>query len=68
MAAETSLSALRDRAYALADTGQYRDWELLCAALEREGAAVENLRALNSDAMFKLMIRNRIRKNVALRR
>jgi hypothetical protein len=65
---KASLSGLRDRAYALADLALYRDWEELLAALAREGAEADDLRALNGDAVFKLMIRNRIRKSQALRR
>lgn len=68
MTQHPELAALRDRAYALADTGHYRGWETLCVALEREGARTEDLRALNSDGMFKLMIRNRIKKTAVLLR
>jgi hypothetical protein len=62
------LSALRDRAYALADTGRFGDWEQLCTALTREGADAEAMRALSGDGLFKLMIRNRIKKTIQLRR
>lgn len=57
--------ALRDRAYALADSGRFRDWEQLYIVLEREGG--DAARALDDDGMFKLMIRNRMKRSAQAR-
>ena len=63
MEQKSDFAGLRDRAYALADTGRFPDWESLCSALERESGNPKLVRQLNADAMFKLLIRNRIRKS-----
>lgn len=68
MMTQLDFAALRDRAYTLADTGRFNDWEQLCAELAREGANAELVRALNADGIFKLMIRNRIKRNAGMRR
>lgn len=55
------IAALRARAYELADTNRYADWDAIAAALESEEAAPAVLvRRLGHDALFKIMIANRI--------
>lgn len=54
------LSALRTRAYELADTGRYADWASLSAELVKEGAPDVIVRRLTHDALFQIMIKNRM--------
>lgn len=54
------LAALRARAYALADTGQYRDWASLSAALVDGGSPDVIVRQLTKDAIFQIMLRDRL--------
>ncbi len=60
MADEDSLAGLRKRAYDLADTGRYIDWASLSSALVDEGAIEVLVRRLTHDALFQVMLRNRI--------
>lgn len=57
---DDSLGALRARAYELADTGRYGDWDSVAAALMDEGALAVLVRRVGSDAFFKIMLENRI--------
>jgi hypothetical protein len=54
------LAALRARAYELADTGRYRDWASLSAHLVEEGAPDVIVRRLTHDALFQIMLKNRM--------
>lgn len=54
------LRPLRTRAYQLADTGRYPDWDSIAAALMDEGAIPVLVRRAGDDALFKIMLANRI--------
>ena len=54
------LAALRARAYQLADTGRYADWASLSADLVEEGAPDVIVRRLTHDALFQIMLKNRM--------
>lgn len=54
------LAALRTRAYELADTGRYGDWASLSADLVEEGAPDVIVRRLTHDALFQIMLKNRM--------
>ncbi|MBK6703412.1 MAG: hypothetical protein IPG56_06340 [Caulobacteraceae bacterium] len=54
------LAALRTRAYALADTGRYTDWASLSADLVDEGSPDVIVRKLTNDAIFQLMLKDRM--------
>lgn len=54
------LAALRTRAYELADTGRYSDWAFLSADLVEEGAPDVIVRRLTHDALFQIMLKNRM--------
>lgn len=54
------LAALRTRAYQLADTGRYADWASLSADLVEEGAPDVIVRRLSHDALFQIMLKNRM--------
>lgn len=58
------LAALRGRAYQLADTGRYADWASLSADLVEEGAPEVIVRRLTHDALFQIMLKNRMRAAV----
>lgn len=47
---------LRDRAYALADTGKYRRWDDVAFALKAEGFDVALITRLNYDKLAVMMI------------
>ena len=55
------LAALRARAYQLADTGRYSDWDNIAAKLMDEGAIPILVRRAGDDAFFKIMLTNRIK-------
>jgi hypothetical protein len=55
------LTPLRTRAYQLADTGRYADWDSIAAALMDEGAIPVIVRRAGDDALFKIMLANRIK-------
>jgi hypothetical protein len=57
---DTRLGALRTRAYQLADTGRYSDWESLAQELQREGASGD-VHRLGEDGLFKIMIGSRLK-------
>jgi hypothetical protein len=61
MPSENRLAALRTRAYQLADTGRYRDWEGLAVALQHEGAPSDLLARLGDDGLFAIMIGSRLK-------
>lgn len=54
------ITALRTRAYMLADTGRYADWASLSADLVDEGQADVLVRRLTHDALFQIMLKNRM--------
>lgn len=54
------LPALRARAYELADTGRYGDWASVSAELVDEGAPDVIVRRLTHDALFQIMLKNRM--------
>ncbi|MBL8545722.1 MAG: hypothetical protein JNL81_04620 [Hyphomonadaceae bacterium] len=54
------LAALRGRAYALAGSGHYQDWASLSAALVDGGAPDVIVRQLTHDALFQLMLKDRM--------
>lgn len=54
------LAVLRARAYQLADTGRYADWDSIAAQLMDEGAIPVLVRRAGDDAFFKIMLTNRI--------
>ena len=54
------LAALRTRAYELADTGRFSDWASLSAHLVDEGAPDVIVRKLTKDALFQIMLRDRL--------
>lgn len=54
------LAALRARAYELADTGRYEDWASLSADLVDEGSPDVIVRRLTHDALFQIMLKNRM--------
>lgn len=54
------LAGLRNRAYQLADTGRYEDWASLSSDLVDEGAPDVIVRRLTHDALFQIMLKNRI--------
>lgn len=60
MADDDALAGLRSRAYELADTGRYEDWDSVAAAMMDEGALPVLVRRVGSDAFFKIMLGNRI--------
>jgi hypothetical protein len=62
MPTENRLAALRTRAYQLADTGRYRDWDNLSAALNAEGAPLDLLQRLGDDGVFRIMIASRLKR------
>jgi hypothetical protein len=53
-------SALRARAYVLADTGRYADWASLSADLVDEGTPDVIVRRLTHDALFQIMLKTRM--------
>lgn len=55
------LTPLRTRAYQLVDTGRYPDWGSIAAALMDEGAIPVLVRRAGDDALFKVMLANRIK-------
>lgn len=57
---DDSLGALRARAYELADTGRYGDWASLSADLVEEGSPDVVVRQLTHDALFQIMLKNRM--------
>ena len=59
-AKDDPLAALRARAYELADTGRYEDWASLSAGLVDEGAPDVIVRRLTHDALFQIMLKNRL--------
>ncbi len=59
-AKDDPLSALRSRAYELADTGRYDDWASLSADLVEQGAPDVIVRRLTHDALFQIMLKNRM--------
>lgn len=61
MPSENHLAALRTRAYQLADTGRYRDWDELSGALNGEGAPMDMVQRLGEDGLFKIMIGSRLK-------
>ncbi len=48
--------ALRDRAYDLADTGRYKDWNQIAFALQAEGFVAALITRLDSDGLAAMMI------------
>jgi hypothetical protein len=60
MADDDDLAVLRARAYELADTGRHMDWDSVAAELMDEGAIPVLVRRAGSDALFKIMLSNRI--------
>lgn len=54
------MPGLRNRAYELADTGRYVDWDAIAAALVAEGVHDVLVRRLKHDAFFQMMLNNRI--------
>ena len=60
MSEEEIIAALRARAYELADTNRYADWEAIAAALAGEGEPEVLVRRLGHDGLFKIMLANRI--------
>jgi len=54
------LSALRARAYQLADTGRYQDWASLSADLVEEGSPDVIGAERSHDALFQIMLKNRM--------
>lgn len=54
------LPGLRNRAYELADTGRYADWDAIAAALAVEGVHDVLVRRLKHDGFFQVMLKNRI--------
>ena len=54
------LTALRTRAYRLADTGRFEDWASLSAELVDEGSPDVIVRQLSHDALFQIMLKNRL--------
>jgi hypothetical protein len=52
---------LRLRAYELADTGRFCDWDAVAKELEREEIPDVLVRRIGNDALFKIMIGNRIK-------
>ena len=59
--ATDDLAPLRARAYELADTGRHDDWDAIAAALMDEGAVPVLVRHVGQDALFRIMLSNRIR-------
>jgi len=60
MAEDDAFAALRARAYELADTGRHDDWDSIAAAIMDEGALPVLVRRVGTDALFKIMLGNRI--------
>ena len=52
---------VRDRAYELADSGDYRVWPDISEVLKSEGHDPVCIRRLNADHFFQIMLRNRLR-------
>ncbi len=61
MSNDDSLAPLRSRAYVLADTGRYTDWDAVCVELVSEGEIEILARRLTHDKFFQIMLLNRIR-------
>ena len=61
MSNDDSLAPLRSRAYVLADTGRYTDWDAGCGELGSEGEIEILARRLTHDKFFQIMLLNRIR-------
>lgn len=53
---EDPFFVLRDRAYELADTGRFKRWEHVAAALKGEGFVIALIRRLNADRLAVMMI------------
>jgi hypothetical protein len=53
---DESFFALRTRAYELADTGRYKNWEQVAYALRAEGCLPSLIMRLNDDALAVMMI------------
>lgn len=60
MSKDDPMMGLRARAYELADTGRYEDWEALSADLVDEDTPEVIVRRLGYDALFQTMLKNRI--------
>jgi hypothetical protein len=54
------MPALRNRAYELADTGRYSDWDAIAVELAGESVPDVLVRRLRHYALFQVMIKNRI--------
>jgi hypothetical protein len=54
------MPGLRNRAYELADTGRYADWNAIAIELAGEGVPDVLVRRLRHDALFQVMLKNRI--------
>ena len=52
---------VRDRAYELAETGDYGFWPEISEALTTEGHDAMCILRLNGDHFFQIMLRNRLR-------
>ena len=52
---------VRDRAYELADTGDYGFWPDISESLTREGFDAVCILRLDGDHFFQIMLRNRLR-------
>jgi hypothetical protein len=61
MPEDDPLAGLRNRAYQLADTGRYTDWASLSADLVEEGAPDVIVRRLTHDALFQIILKNRLK-------
>jgi len=64
--ADEDLLPLRTRAYQLADTGRYRDWDHIASKLREEGVGARFLRHAGQDVFFKIRLGTRL--NAASRR
>ncbi len=53
-----TFNELRDRAYTLADTGRYADWNQVAAALEAEGCEAA-ARRLTADPILTTLLNTR---------
>jgi hypothetical protein len=60
MTDEDEFAALRARAYELADTSRYADWDAIAVELTKEGAPEVLVTRLGHDGLFKIMLANRI--------
>lgn len=60
MSDDDPLTALRHRAYQLADTGRFADWDAVRNELVKEGEIEILVRRLGHDGFFQIMLRNRL--------